>query len=59
MLYKPDFSEAPEDITPGTYQCRITGCEEKTAQSGATYLRWRLETINEADAEIVTQVILL
>lgn len=48
-LYTPDFTEAPEDIQPGTYQVRITGCEEKTSQAGAKYLRWKLETINEAD----------
>jgi hypothetical protein len=48
-LFTPDFSEAAEDLAPGTYQVRITNCEEKTSQAGNTYLKWTLDTINEQD----------
>ena len=49
MLYTPDFTEAAEDIKPGEYQVRITGCDEKTSKAGNTYLKWTLETTNESD----------
>jgi len=44
MLVQPDFSEAQEPITAGEYKVRVTGCEQKTSQKGAPYLRWELTT---------------
>jgi hypothetical protein len=48
-LITPDFSEVAEEITPGEYQVRITSMEEKTSKHGATYLMWKLDTINSPE----------
>ena len=43
-LIQPDFSELA-DITPGDYNVTVVDCEVKTSKKGATYLKWKFETI--------------
>lgn len=46
---EPDFSEVQEKIEAGTYHSRVVGSEMKESKKGNKYLRWTLETMNEAN----------
>src|SRR5271168_2683936 len=43
MRVEPNYSEAFEQVTPGTYKAKIVAVEGKTSQSNNRYLNWKLE----------------
>lgn len=51
MLITPDFSQAAEEITPGTYQVRVVDVKPGEWKTGTKHLAWTLETTNETDAK--------
>lgn len=51
MLVKPDFSDVPDEVTPGTYKGRIKAAKVGEWQSGGSYINWTIETYGESDAK--------
>lgn len=45
-MYNPDYTEAMDSPTPGTYHVMVSGWEEKTSQKGVKYLSWKLAIRN-------------
>lgn len=45
-IVTPDFENNRPKLVPGPYRARILSCEQKTSKQGASYLNWKLETID-------------
>lgn len=48
-LIKPDFTEVPEQIGPGTYKGQVRTAAIKEWPSGDSYIEWVLETVQESN----------
>ena len=55
-LITPDMSAVKEDVEPGEYHVRVTKSElgewiGKDGKPNTKYIKWELETMNEAEAK--------
>lgn len=55
-LIKPDLSEVQEQITAGTYKCRIIDAKPgewagKDGKPATHFINWTMETFDEAEAK--------
>lgn len=49
MLIEPKLDEVAEDVVPGEYKVRVTGCQDGEYKTGTKYLNWRMETFSEEE----------